>query len=255
MGKLYFTCSFDDGDVSDLRLAHLLNKYDLKGTFYVPKTCGLVYKNLSEYQIKELATLAEIGGHTISHQVLTRINPTQAREEIFDCKSWLENIVGQPILSFCPPTGRFNNSHIVLQREAGFKAMRTVEMLSYSIKGIKVLGDFVVLPTTTQVYNHTSTAYLKNRVKRLKPVNYLNFRKLFSSNWEAMSENYLVYLNKISRQESGEYYFHLWGHSWEIEKYSLWNSLETFLKKLKRLENIIYCDNSQIAEYVRSNRR
>lgn len=251
MKKIYFTCSFDDGDVADLRLAQLLKKYNLKGTFYIPKTCDLVYKSLSENQIKELATLSEIGGHTISHQVLTRISPVQARCEIFDCKLWLENVVGQPILSFCPPTGRFNNSHIAVQKEVGFKAMRTVEMLSYSINRIKVLGDFVILPTTTQVYNHSGTAYLKNRVKRLRPVNYLSFKKLFNSNWETMSENYLAFLNRISEQEPGEYYFHLWGHSWEIEKYSLWNSLENFLAKVSQVKSMVFCNNSDLAQIVR----
>ncbi|HLG31044.1 MAG TPA: hypothetical protein VI387_12610, partial [Candidatus Brocadiales bacterium] len=32
---------------------------------------------------------------------------------------------------------------------------------------------------------------------------------------------------------------HLWGHSWEIEKYDLWEELEEFLKRVK--ENDFIC--------------
>lgn len=252
MGKVYFTCSFDDGDVNDLRLADLLGKYNLKGTLYIPQTCDLVTKSLTERQIKELSGIVEIGGHTMSHQILTQIKFQQARDEIFNCKAWLEDITGKPVESFCPPTGRFNKHHISAQRDAGFKAMRTVEMLSYSLKKIKKINDFVVLPTTSQVYNHKKLAYRKNRIKRFKfgygPV----FRKLFDADWEKTSRNYINYINKISETSDVDYYFHLWGHSWEIEKYSLWNGLERFFKELGEMKNITVCNNAELAEIVRS---
>ena len=227
----------------------------MKGTFYIPQTCDLVSKSLSENQIRDLSNLVEIGGHTISHQVLTHTTYERARLEIYNCKSWLENITGKSVQSFCPPTGRFNRHHVSLQQEAGFRSMRTVEMLSYSLRQIKKLNDFVVLPTTSQVYNHTNMAYLKNCTKRLKFGNYPAFLKLFDSDWEAMSKNYITWLNKISEGKSVEYYFHLWGHSWEIEKYSLWNSLERVFKDMSGIEDLIVCDNSELAEIVRSGKR
>lgn len=251
MQRIYFTCSFDDGDVADLRLAELLKKYDLKGTFYVPQECCLVNKSLSEWEIKELATLVEIGGHTISHQVLTETNLQKAKAEIKNCKNWLENTIGKQIHAFCPPTGRFTREHISFQKEAGFTSMRTVEMLSFSIQKIKVDAEFVVLPTTCQVYNHKKTAYLKNCVKRMNFSQYPVISRLYNNNWQAMSQSYISYLNKLSVAEDVEYYFHLWGHSWEIEKYSLWNSLESFFMSLKEIDGIIACDNSELAEIVR----
>lgn len=250
MGKFYFTCSFDDGDVADLRLADLLNKYNIKSTFYIPRTCELVSKSLCEKQIQDLSELVEIGGHTMSHQILTRISDERARTEIVDCKNWLQNITGRSVEVFCPPTGRFNKHHISYQMEAGFNAMRTVEMLSYSVKEIKAVNGFVILPTTNQVFNHTCAAYLRNRFKRLNFLKNSTFWKLFSSNWQLMSKNYIDRLVLVSEGSDFEYYFHLWGHSWEIEKYSLWDSLEEFLKYLNDFEQIIFYNNSSLAKIV-----
>jgi peptidoglycan/xylan/chitin deacetylase (PgdA/CDA1 family) len=251
LGKFYFTCSFDDGDVADLRLANLLKNYGVKATFYIPQTCDLVSKSLSGNEIRELSDLVEIGGHTISHQVLTHINSLNARAEIFNCKSWLEDITGKPVYSFCPPTGRFNRHHISLQKEAGYKAMRTVQMLSCSLEKIKKENEFVILPTTSQVYNHNDVAYLKNNIKRFQFSNYSSFKKLFDADWETMSKNYIAYLQEVSKRTDAVYYFHLWGHSWEIEKYSLWDGLERFLKSLSEIKEVVYCNNAELAEIAK----
>jgi peptidoglycan-N-acetylglucosamine deacetylase len=252
LGKLYFTCSFDDGDVADLRLAELLDKYGFKATFYIPRSCDLVSESLSESQIRELASLVEIGGHTLTHSVLTSITAEKAGIEIDTCKKWLEDVTGKSIQSFCPPTGRFNQYHLLVQQEAGFKSMRTVEMLSYSLSQIKTINDFVIMPATIQVYNHSSAAYLKNLTKRLRFSTYPTFRKLFNPNWEQMSTNYIAYLNEISRPGDGKYFFHLWGHSWEIEKYSLWDSLEKFFECISEVVGIVPCTNSELAELAKS---
>lgn len=252
--KIYFTCSFDDGDVNDLRLAELLQKYNLKGTFYIPRTCDLVTKILTDEQIRQLSGVAEIGGHTISHQVLTHITDERAEQEIVDCKSWLEDVTGKEVPAFCPPTGRFSKQHILFQKKAGFRVMRTVEMLSYSLKKIEHTNDFVILPTTSQVYNHTKMAYLKNAAKRFKFGRYSLFGKLYNPDWEVMSNNYISYLNEIAEAGNAAYFFHLWGHSWEIEKYSLWNGLEKLFRRLSEMESIVACDNTTLSEIVRTDR-
>jgi peptidoglycan/xylan/chitin deacetylase (PgdA/CDA1 family) len=254
VGKIYLTCSFDDGHVADLRLAELLAKFNVRATLYIPRSCDMFSDSLTEKEIRTLAELIEIGGHTMNHPILTRISYKQARSEIFDCKAWLEDVTGKAVYTFCPPTGRFNKEHIALQREAGFTSMRTVEMLSHSLHTIRKIRDFVILPTTCQVYNHSNVSYLKNNMKRMKFVNCLSVWKLFDSNWEAMSRNYINYLYAISRTQKEDYYFHLWGHSWEISRYSLWNSLERFLNSLHEIPGIVFLNNSRLAELVRQGR-
>lgn len=250
MRKIYFTCSFDDGDVADLRLAELLLKYNLKGTFYIPKTCNLVSKSLSEPQIHHLSNVVEVGGHTMSHRVLTHITYEKCRSEIFNCKAWLEDTTGKPVHTFCPPTGRFNNRHISLQKEAGFTSMRTVEMLRYSLK-INEAKEFIVLPTTIQVYNHAQSSYLKNSLKRFQINSCIEVFKRYHSEWQVMGAKFIDQINQGLGNKGTDYYFHLWGHSWEIEKYSLWHSLEIFFKNINAMPNMIFCTNSELAEIIR----
>jgi peptidoglycan-N-acetylglucosamine deacetylase len=195
LGKFYFTCSFDDGDVADFRVAELLLKYNLKGTFYIPQTCHLVSESLSDQHIRQLSNLVEIGGHTMSHQVLTNITYEKCRSEIFNCKTWLENTTGKPVYTFCPPTGRFNKRHISFQKEAGFTSMRTVEMLRYSLRTNKA-NEFVILPTTIQIYNHSPLSYLKNSLKRFKLDSGLELFKRYNSDWQVMGKNFIAHVNE-----------------------------------------------------------
>ena len=66
----------------------------------------------------------EIGGHTVSHPILTAIDDKHARREIFDNKTTLETIIGTPIKTFAYPNGRpgqdYDARHVALVRESGF---------------------------------------------------------------------------------------------------------------------------------------
>lgn len=252
--RIFFSCSFDDGDIHDLRLAELLVKYDLKGTFYIPRACDLVSKSLTDDQIRQLSSVVEIGGHTLNHRILTRIKKQEALEEISGCKRWLEDVTGKEITSFCPPTGRFNNTHIDQQKAVGFRLMRTVEMCSYSTRGHKLTDDFLIMPTTVQVYDHHKTAYIKNSIKRGNLNNFFLLGKLYANNWETMSMRFLRYLENYSEREGQPVIFHLWGHSWEIEKYALWDRLEIFFKSVSEMSAIVSCDNTTLSQIVRTSK-
>ncbi len=71
----------------------------------------------------------EIGGHTISHPILTRIDDAMAREEIVGNKQQLEAIIGKRLRLFAYPNGKrdvdYNASHAQMVREAGYDAAFT----------------------------------------------------------------------------------------------------------------------------------
>jgi len=68
----------------------------------------------------------EIGAHTISHPILTRLDDATARHEITESKRQLEEIVCKPVRYFAYPNGKqdkdFDERHIRMAREAGFDA-------------------------------------------------------------------------------------------------------------------------------------
>jgi len=76
----------------------------------------------------ELRTLAgagmEIGGHTRTHPILTRIPDAQAMGEIGGGREVLESILGQPVRLFAYPNGKpgqdYDARHVAMVRECGF---------------------------------------------------------------------------------------------------------------------------------------
>lgn len=68
----------------------------------------------------------EIGGHTVNHPILTQIDDRQARSEIADCKTHLEEILREKITLFAYPNGRPNQDyslhHATMVKDAGFVA-------------------------------------------------------------------------------------------------------------------------------------
>lgn len=80
-----------------------------------------------------LRTLAgnqvEIGGHTITHPILTRIGDDEARAEIAGNRQQLEAISGVPVRLFAYPNGKhgidFDQRHVRMVEEAGYAAAFT----------------------------------------------------------------------------------------------------------------------------------
>lgn len=82
---------------------------------------------MSSDQLRSLAAAGMgIGGHTVSHPILARIDETAARREMADGRDALETIVRQPVKLFAYPNGRPNIDyaamHVRLAKELGFIA-------------------------------------------------------------------------------------------------------------------------------------
>ena len=73
----------------------------------------------------------EIGGHTVNHPILTRIDDDHARREIVDNKRELEAIIGEPLRMFAYPNGKrradYTEAHVRMLQEAGYTAAFNTE--------------------------------------------------------------------------------------------------------------------------------
>lgn len=71
----------------------------------------------------------EIGGHTISHPILTSLDDEVSRREIAGCKQELEAITGKPVRYFAYPNGKvgmdFDQRHVQMAKDAGYEAAFT----------------------------------------------------------------------------------------------------------------------------------
>jgi peptidoglycan/xylan/chitin deacetylase (PgdA/CDA1 family) len=199
--------SFDDATVQDIRVAELMKKYGIETIFYWPvnpKQCnefnGRI--SLSDDQMDEISKEFEIGSHTISHPLLTRIPITDARVEINDSRIKLQNRFGQEINSFCYPRGYSNPEIQEAVVEAGYTSARST-LVGY-------------LHETENPYFEQTAVHVGCQRKEYASLDWLE---------------YALDLMHIAKKIPDSIY-HLWGHSWEIDKNNAWDDLETLLKEL-----------------------
>jgi peptidoglycan/xylan/chitin deacetylase (PgdA/CDA1 family) len=85
---------------------------------------------LSGEMVRKLAAnKVEIGGHTVTHPILTRIADDAARREIIDNKQQLEAMIGKPVTLFAYPNGKsgtdYDQRHVQMVKDAGYEAAFT----------------------------------------------------------------------------------------------------------------------------------
>jgi peptidoglycan-N-acetylglucosamine deacetylase len=233
------TTSWDDGHPLDQRIADLLAKYKLTGTFYVPIANSRPVMNAG--QLRPLSEAFEIGAHTVHHVVLTNVSRETADAEIRESKKRLEDLTGRTCETFCFPKGRFYSCHLEMVRRAGFHSARTVELLSTRFPECR--AGIYLIPTTIQASPHRWTALAKNSAKRLAARNLFNFAvSVRSRHW---TEAARTMLQSVARRGG---VFHLWGHSWEIEEQQQWPQLESILRLMQELQSALPClPNSGLA--------
>jgi peptidoglycan/xylan/chitin deacetylase (PgdA/CDA1 family) len=224
MPRSYFTTSWDDGHPADLRVAEMLSRHGLAGTFYIPRTIATGV--MSAPQICQISRMGfEIGAHTLGHVLLPTVDAAAAREEIAGSKQWVEQVTALPCRMFCPPAGRFDARHAAIAHEAGFIGMRTVELVSLDGPRRRVEG-LMEMPTTIQAFPHSFAAYARNFVKRGAARNlwvYLVHGQRPNRDWSALARRL------IERACAVGGVFHLWGHSWELEQTRQWDRLDEVL--------------------------
>ncbi len=85
---------------------------------------------MSSEQVRTLAAVGmDVGAHTVTHPILSRISPDHARREISESKLALEEILGRGVDLFAYPNGipgkDFTEKHLRMAWDAGFSAAVT----------------------------------------------------------------------------------------------------------------------------------
>jgi peptidoglycan/xylan/chitin deacetylase (PgdA/CDA1 family) len=224
---MIITTSWDDGDILDERVADLLDRHGIRGTFYLARTCRP--NRLPEKRIRALATRHEIGGHTLSHPDLTLLSRMAKENEIESGKKWLEDVTGETVAMFCYPFGRFDTETKASVAKAGFKGARTTR-------------QFVLAPPTDRFAVATTLHAHPMVLRRDNARDFAAY--VFNSSagrnrWRgssgvaaSMRRGWPGFAETLFRRSARDpdAVFHLWGHSWEIEASNMWEQLNTFLK-------------------------
>jgi peptidoglycan-N-acetylglucosamine deacetylase len=237
------TTSWDDGHPLDLRVADLLARYGLAGTFYVPREAS--WPVMTAVEIRGLSSKFEVGAHTLDHRTLDQLTDEEVRQQLSGSRNWIEGVTGKPCQTFCFPRGKYCHEQLSLVREAGYLSARTTELLSTEFP--RRVEGLALISTTIQAFPHSPLAYTKNALKRRSLGNLVRARALFyMRDWRELAEKLLE--KTLSRGGV----FHLWGHSWEIEQEHQWDRLEELLAVMaankSKLTNMT---NSELGSYAR----
>ena len=124
---------------------------------------------MSSSQVQELYNSGMgIGGHTVNHPILSRLDDTTARQEIADNKQQLEALINAPVTLFAYPNGRpgedYASKHVAIVRELGFSAA-----VSTACGVASSSSDFWQLPRFTP-WDRTPTRFMARLM--------LNYRQL-----------------------------------------------------------------------------
>ena len=241
--RLIVMTSWDDGDGKDIKLAEILRNAQLAATFYVPIFGQDGKRTLLPEDLRALVSEGfEVGAHTMTHPVLSDLHGQRLWFEVSDCKQVLEQILGQEVQMFCYPRGRYNQEVLEMVRKAGYRGARTTRMLcrQNSFRTFE-------MPTTLQAYRHNSFTYYKNLGKRR------DLSGLYQYVFELRRLRSWVELGKTlfdqALEEGG--IWHLYGHSWEIEKFGLWDELQEVLDYVRNRPGVIYASNSQTLQILK----
>ncbi|MCP4650119.1 MAG: polysaccharide deacetylase family protein [PVC group bacterium] len=82
--------------------------------------------NWEEIKQMQQSGLVEIGAHSITHPILTKISSEQAKEEIVKSKQILEEKLGTEVRHFAYPNGDYNAELTHIVRDSGYESACTV---------------------------------------------------------------------------------------------------------------------------------
>jgi len=207
---------WDDGDVDDIRLVEILKKHGARATFNIcPGGAKSERHKAHDYggkydvyrlTLDEMPQVYEgfcIGGHTMTHPLLPKIEPDRAFAELVECKQFIEQHFGQTDCGMAYPCGAYDDAVKELVRKAGYLYSRTVGNLP-ALPGRGQAGVDIKLNTDDPMALHTHCHFLAP-----------DFREKFDA----------------VKAIDGDFYF--WGHTFELmNDDARWQELDTMIGRL-----------------------
>ena len=119
--------TFDDGYLDAYTtVMPILQQYGFTATFYIVNSFvgQPEYMNWDEIRALQRAGM-EIGAHSLTHLDLTTLDLDMLRTEVAQSRVLIAAELGVPVVSFCYPAGRFNDTVVAVTGEAGYTSATT----------------------------------------------------------------------------------------------------------------------------------
>lgn len=209
------TLSYDDGNIADLRLIEIFNKYGLKATFNL--NSGRIGQEsvVSPDDVKTKYVGHEVAVHTVNHPHLERMPISAQVCEIMDDRRNLETLTGGIVRGMAYPYGTFDADTVTAMKACGISYSRDTA----GTKGLPIPDDFLHWHPTC---HHTESLPI---IK--------NFRE-----------------NTLYQRWNFGGLLYIWGHSYEFDRANNWDLAEEMCKEISGLESVWYATNVEIYDYI-----
>lgn len=165
--------TFDDGHISNYSHAlPMLIEMGFAATFFI--TTGYTGKKKDFLTRTQIRVMSEsgmtIGSHTDSHRFLDELSSKDIYNELYQSKSFLEDVTGKEVAFLSCPGGRYSPEVIDVAADTGYCGIFTSVPTSTVLGGrILVGGRFLIdstikINTFKQIVNLKSTYIVKKRI-------------------------------------------------------------------------------------------
>ena len=221
------TLSYDDGVKDDARLADIMRKYGLKGTFNI-NSKNIVAKNDRCLSVEELNAAYgddfEIALHGYNHLSLAKVSQTLALRDVVSDREYLEKTFGRVVRGMAYANGSFNDEVIELLRMSGVAYSRT----THATHSFDLPENWLALDPTC---HHVDPELFALVDKFLEPEN-------LARQWSTKPK-----------------LFYLWGHSYEFPRDNNWEVIEKFGEIMSKRDDVWHATNIEIYKYVEAFKR
>ena len=219
--KKALTFSYDDGEIFDIKLAEILRKHGMKGTFNLNSsnlcdTDGGRYVNKNK--LTEIYAGHEIAIHGVEHKNLCQMTDQEIALEILPDRQALEKLTGGLVQGMAYAFGAYNDN-----------IMRIIDTLGVHYSRTVGENHFFDLPKNFLAWD--ATCHHDHDV--------MKWGKEFLDcpDWKELP---LMYV---------------WGHSYEFGRPDDWHIIEEFTDMMQNRDEIWYATNGEIYDYITAIRR
>ena len=213
------TFSFDDGNMDDVWLTELFNKYGLKSTFNLNSSLlsdnetwcfnGVKQVHHINYTVyPHLYDGHEVAAHTVRHSHLEDLEYETVINEIELDRIYLKALYGYDICGMALPFGTYNDKVLKALKETGVLYCRTV----VANNDFRIPDRLPLIDTTCH---------------------------FMADNLDQLADRFL---NDDSKEDL---LFYIWGHSYELLTEQDKAKFEAFCKKISNRDDIYYCTNKE----------
>ena len=190
--------SFDAawGDDSTLEILDILDKYNVKSTFFL---VGFWVDKYPEH-VKEIYKRGhDIGNHSTNHQYMTKLSEEEILKEINTTEEKIKELTKEKPILFRPPFGDYNNKLINICRDNGYYVIQwDVDSLDWKEMGVQPVVDRV-----TRNVRNGSIVLFHNNAKYVSEYLPIIIEKLQNDGYEIVPISELIYKENFYMDNTG----------------------------------------------------